>query len=374
MNVNNLKLFLTGVIAFLSIQIGTCQQLGRDSFIIKGTVHGRDTGTVFFYTEDISKPWRSTKLDHGNFLLKGQVDFPDFFNMGINDDVYLNSFFISNNKVISIDYDAVRHHFEAAGNSENEIYFQFKKNIKPYLTRQFELKESAKKFEGNLKAKAEIFALIKENGDKIFKEGQMIILSYPDNLATAQILFEIGFYGDPEETKKLTLVLKPEVKSHPLYLIIAKQLAIIESQVNISSFSNFKKYAPLKLGLKNAGKILVVDFWASWCAPCIEEFGLLKTISQAWDTSKVSLIAISLDKNKEDWEKAYKKYNLTNQNYLVSSFNGIDSAFNITSIPYKLIVSPDGKILKARFGIDELYNYLSTNNLLSIKGDISNKK
>jgi thiol-disulfide isomerase/thioredoxin len=58
---------------------------------------------------------------------------------------------------------------------------------------------------------------------------------------------------------------------------------------------------------ENSDKPVLIDIWASWCAPCIEEFKNYPEILKKY-ADKVNFIFISIDKNHDSWKKAHTKY------------------------------------------------------------------
>ena len=55
------------------------------------------------------------------------------------------------------------------------------------------------------------------------------------------------------------------------------------------------------------GKVVLLDFWASWCAPCQEELPLLDDLAVRLKGKDIEIIGVSLDENKEDAEKFLKR-------------------------------------------------------------------
>lgn len=53
---------------------------------------------------------------------------------------------------------------------------------------------------------------------------------------------------------------------------------------------------------------LLIDFWASWCGPCIEDIPAVKKLYESYMTKKISIISISLDDKRENWVSSVKKY------------------------------------------------------------------
>jgi len=70
-------------------------------------------------------------------------------------------------------------------------------------------------------------------------------------------------------------------------------------------FAKFKLEGKLPDNLK--GKVVLVDFWASWCAPCKKSFPALNELHQRYRDKGVVILAINVDQNRSDMEKFLKK-------------------------------------------------------------------
>ena len=99
-------------------------------------------------------------------------------------------------------------------------------------------------------------------------------------------------------------------------------------------------------------KVTVIDFWASWCAPCMRA---VPDMVQLWNKYKdkgLGIIGISLDTDRKAWNKAIQSKGMTWQH--VSDLAGWDSEaareYNIQAIPATLLVDKEGKILQADLG------------------------
>jgi peroxiredoxin len=103
---------------------------------------------------------------------------------------------------------------------------------------------------------------------------------------------------------------------------------------------------PLSLGdLK--GKVVLIDFWASWCEPCRAESPNLKTQYQRYKDKGFEIISVSLDTDKKNWLKAISDDGL---NWLqVSDLKGYNSdvvrAYGISGVPSFFLIGGDGKII-----------------------------
>ncbi|WP_343914511.1 TlpA family protein disulfide reductase [Aquimarina litoralis] len=106
------------------------------------------------------------------------------------------------------------------------------------------------------------------------------------------------------------------------------------------------------------GKLLVIDFWATWCSPCIKEAPMFKEIAKKYKNENVTFISISIDSNFSNWKEYVTENNWEGNNYWYGRFNKdsfaylIYSKFNMKgeevvgiSLPKYVIISPGGKIL-----------------------------
>ena len=100
---------------------------------------------------------------------------------------------------------------------------------------------------------------------------------------------------------------------------------------------------------KYNGKFIYIDFWASWCIPCIEELPHFKKILKDYSGNEIVFISISLDMEAQTWRKFVIANNLsTNINYLLlnTKKSSFVEQYDIHSIPRFMIFDKNGKILQ----------------------------
>lgn len=104
------------------------------------------------------------------------------------------------------------------------------------------------------------------------------------------------------------------------------------------------------------GKVVMVDFWASWCKPCRKENPNVVRIYNRFKDKGFEILGVSLDNNKDSWVEAIQKDKLTWTH--VSDLAGWGSLaakqYGVTGIPYTLIIGRDGKIIEKNLRGEQL--------------------
>jgi thiol-disulfide isomerase/thioredoxin len=100
----------------------------------------------------------------------------------------------------------------------------------------------------------------------------------------------------------------------------------------------------IKIGGENP-KFTLIDFWGTWCQPCLESIELLKELENK-HSNKIRIISIASDFNKQDVSRYIKGHNMTwdhvFENY---SSKEISSKFKIVAFPTLILIDKSGKIL-----------------------------
>ena len=105
-----------------------------------------------------------------------------------------------------------------------------------------------------------------------------------------------------------------------------------------------------KVSLENLkGSYVYIDFWATWCGPCIRQQAPLKKLEEKLKGANVKFVSISLDEkeNFSKWREMIKEKALTGI-HLISEegFAGnLPRSYKVNSIPNFVLISPDGKLL-----------------------------
>ena len=108
---------------------------------------------------------------------------------------------------------------------------------------------------------------------------------------------------------------------------------------------NGKKISPADF----KGKVLVVDFWASWCGPCRREIPNLKQYYAELKSKGVEFLSISVDADKKQWEAALKKEAMPWKQGIADNAGAeVKKLYNFNGIPYIIVIDREGKIFRKR--------------------------
>ncbi|MPS65013.1 MAG: TlpA family protein disulfide reductase [Chryseobacterium sp.] len=113
------------------------------------------------------------------------------------------------------------------------------------------------------------------------------------------------------------------------------------------------------------GKVVLLDFWATWCAPCVEEQPFLKEIYTENDNAvkegRFEIVGVSLDKSRDNWKKIIERetINWTQISDLQFWKSPVAKTYGIEELPYNLVLDKSGKVIAINIHGEELKTFIA---------------
>lgn len=110
------------------------------------------------------------------------------------------------------------------------------------------------------------------------------------------------------------------------------------------------------------GKIVLVDFWASWCKPCLAEIPNLKDLYKRYHKKGFEIYSISLDRDRSSWTDAIDKYDLSwihvSDLKLWECQAAVD--WQVSAVPFTVLIDREGRIVQTNLRGEELSKVLES--------------
>lgn len=127
------------------------------------------------------------------------------------------------------------------------------------------------------------------------------------------------------------------------------QQALSEEQVEAPDFS-LNDLNGNSVSLSDfRGKWIIIDFWGSWCSPCLKGIPELKEIYRQYG-DKIEIIGVDCNDSEESWRNAVARLELPWVSVYQPGEGTVTKAYNVSAFPTKVAINPNGKIQKIYSG------------------------
>ena len=354
----------------------SCSKVGKDEYIISGTAKGVENGkTIILEKQDESGMGfvavDTVKVENGKFEIKGKVTEPAFYTIQLEAAASKVPFILETGEIaIVLDKDSIQN-TKVSGTYNNDEYVKFNDEIKvvqkklmTFQKNNMQAMNTAQQTNDTVvinKLMKEYTSIQEEVGTASKAKYLSYAESHPKSFITALIVQ--GLLMDPStDLKKMESIyngLDESIKNTKPGKAVKTKLAEIKAPTvgatapaagdanwttEFSAPNPDGKVISLKESL---GKVTIVDFWASWCAPCRQENPNVVALYKELHSKGLNIIGVSLDKDKAKWKEAIAKDNLTWNQVSNLKFweEPIAAQYKVEAIPATFILDASGKVV-----------------------------
>ena len=362
------KITLIFGITFFAIIIGCGENqkpTSQNYFVLNGELEGIENGTWINLMLN-NKTIDSTQVSENGFSFEGNLEHPKNFSLYIKNTRNYARIWIEPQKINFKAKDGEFSKAKITGSktqNEKEILSALRKDYTNRRDSLTAIYRNPKSNDSIKKIASEGLKIIYDSHTKIEQD---FIKNNPKSYVSAYL---IDFYSTTfgkTKTKELYDVLSDNLKTSSYgeninrYLSLNKNLKVGDTYVDFSMTDAKGKLIHLS---DFEGKLILLDFWASWCGPCIEEYPALKKAYSEFNANNFEIVGISEDQTKNRWLKAIEKNKLNWVNLWNEKGNNADPylIYGISGIPDNLLINENGIIVARNLRGEKLIETIKLN-------------
>lgn len=337
----------------------------NNEFTLIGAVEGIDNGTWIHLMLD-DKPIDSTQVETNRFSFKGTLDHPRDFGLYIKGSQNYTQIWLEPKTVHFKAKNGAFDKAEITGSNTQKEQEILSSSLRDYRNRR----DSLTTIYRNLKTNDSLKKVVAKELQKIYDSHTVIeqdfIKKNPTSYVSAFLIDVYATTFGKTKTTELYNVLSDSLKSSCYgkninqYLDLYKNLKVGDKYVDFSMTN--KKGKEIHLS-DYEGKLILLDFWASWCGPCIEEYPALKKAYAEFSNDNFEIVSISEDQTKLEWLNAIEK-NKLNWVHLWNEDGNRAAPFliyGINGIPDNFLINEKGIIIARNLRGEQLIETVKLN-------------
>jgi thiol-disulfide isomerase/thioredoxin len=173
--------------------------------------------------------------------------------------------------------------------------------------------------------------------DAVFADGRALAFMKQDDAAKAQFERFVKMLPEdsPDRQRALRYISQPEMARARM----APPFAVKTVDGQRISLDDMK------------GKVVLIDFWATWCAPCREALPHMREIAKKFHDEPLVILSVSLDDDEQKWKEFVEKNEMTWLQYRDGGFKGpVSATFAVEAIPQTFTIDTDGILQDQHIG------------------------
>ena len=186
------------------------------------------------------------------------------------------------------------------------------------------------------------------------------------NLVGVHLLKNNYYYLEVDELDPLMPQIPAEFANDEVIIKIKGNVEKMKATAVGQKFTDFEMATPDGKPVKlsdyvGKGKVVLIDFWASWCGPCRREMPNLVEAYAQYKNKGFEIVGVSLDQSGEAWKDAIEKLNITWPQMSDLKYWNCEGAqlYAVSSIPHTVLIDGEGTIIARGLHGEELQTKLA---------------
>lgn len=341
---------------------------GNQGYTVTGTVDGAADGEVVYLQQTQGRQWvklDSAVIKNGQFTLEGRQDTAKVCYLtykGQSEEGRGMDFFLENGE---IKVQLAENSKSATGTPNNDIYQAIRQQLTE-LNKQasaiYEAMGDSTLTEEQREAKVKDLDALEAQMAEATTNG----ISQNITNAVGIYLLKNNYYSMSVEELEPIVAQIPAALTDEGIASIKDKVEKLKATAVGQKFTDFEMQAPDGKAVKlsdyvGKGKVVLVDFWASWCGPCRREMPNLVEAYKKYRNKGFEIVGVSLDRDAEAWKNGIEKLDITWPQMSDLKYWDCEGAklYAVSSIPHTVLIDGEGIILARGLHGEELQEQIA---------------
>ncbi|MCR4765219.1 MAG: redoxin domain-containing protein [Bacteroidaceae bacterium] len=358
------KLFYVGALALLT----ACT--GNGGYTINGEITDATDGDSIYLVAMSGRQMakqQSSVINGGKFQFKGEQSTPELryimYEDNAGNDQALD-FFLENG---TIQVKMNTENPSATGTPNNNAYQQVRDEIN---TVQAKMSDVYEKLSNEESLTDEVRASLEKQSEELEQQFVNVLVKGTKNNVTNEVgvhmLKNFYYYMDTPDLAEIVNLIPEKFTADEAVNTIKQHVNKLTATAVGKQFTDFELKDPEGNAIKlsdyaGKGKVVLVDFWASWCGPCRQEMPNVVKVYNQYKNKGFEIVGVSLDQTAEAWKKGITDLNITWPQMSDLKYWQCEAAtlYGVNAIPHTVLIDKDGTIIERNLRGEKLYEKIA---------------
>lgn len=351
------------IVTIIALTVWACGN--KTQFSINGNVVPSTDGSMVLYSFDKGNPVPvdTAEIKNGKFQFKGEVEIPEMKLMGIiGENQYVAQLFVEAGKLEMTVYPDSFEANMVTGSKSQDVFQTYQDELIKFSKNENDLKQrySQAQMTGNTEEMDNVRFEYQTMIDNIQLYSKNFINEYSQSPVAAYV-YLMNFFQEAEleELDSMLTIFEP-IKASDFVVAIKDRADVLRVSGKGAVAPDFTLTDPdgNSVSLSSLrGKYVLIDFWASWCQPCMLELPNVLEQYASYKDKGFEIFGVSLDRDRDAWVNTIKANNM---NWVqgwdmenIEEPGAVANLYGVTGIPHTVLLDKEGKIIEKNLrGVD----------------------